>query len=216
MIALSTLPVFPTCPSYGFSSRPDYLVKVVSREAGVERRDRKWEQALHYYDGAPMGPRPQIDIETIAAFYHAMAGIHQRFRFLDYADYRSVTLDEDITPLDQTLEILSGGAFQLIKTYDVPVPGTTVTYETVRRIYQPIGPTIRIANELGVEQPDTRWTIDEDTGVLTTTGDFAGTPNTWGGEFYVACRFDGELRVQIVNRKIMDLSCSIKELRPEE
>jgi uncharacterized protein (TIGR02217 family) len=210
MIVATTLAVFPECPSYGFSSRPDYLVKIVAREGGYEKRDRKWEMPLHYFDGVPMGPRPQADIENILAFWHAMGGTHQEFLFKDYADFKSCGLDDDATEDDQPLEVLGGGEYRLLKRY------ATGAYETFRVIAKPIGSTIVIANEVGTLQASSLWTIDEDTGVLTIEGGFSGTPTTWGGEFYVPARFDGELRTQIVNKKIMDLQVSVKELRPDE
>lgn len=215
MITPTVLAVFPECPSYGFSSRPDYLVKIVAREGGYEKRDRKWAQPLHYYDGVPMGPRPQADIESIAAFWHAMGGTFREFLFLDYADYRSCGLDDTANYDDQPLEILSVSAWQLIKRYTASA-AVTGDFETLRTISKPIGSTIRIANELGAEQSSTLWTIDEDTGILTIEPGFVGTPTSWGGEFYVPCRFDGDLRVQIVNKQIMDLQCSLKELRADE
>lgn len=214
MIVASELAVFPECPSYGFTSQPDYLVKIVAREGGYEKRDRKWSQPLHYYEGVPMGPRGQEDIETIVQFWHAMGGTHQEFLFIDYVDYKSCLLDDDVSALDQPLEVLGGGQWRLVKSYEEA--GASTEYETLRTITKPKGSTILIANELGAVQASSRWTIDEDTGILTIEGSFVGTPNSWGGEFYVPCRFDGALRTQIANKKILDLQCSIREVRPEE
>lgn len=212
MITATTLPLFPSCPSYGFSSQPDYLVKIVQREGGIERRDRKWEEPLHFYEGAPMGPRPQADIEAIARFYHAMGGTHRRFLFKDFADYRSAALDDDITPLDQAFVDLGGGQYQMVKTYE----DESSIYSTIRTIRHPVGSTIRVANTLGAEQASSRWTINEDTGILTLDGSFVGTPGAWGGEFYVPCRFDAPCRTEIVEFKIFSLVCTIREVRPEE
>lgn len=210
MITPTTLPTFPNCPSYGFTSRPTYLVKIVEREGGHEKRDRKWEEPLHFYDGVPMGPRPQVDIETIATFYHAMGGKHRRFRFLDYADYRSAFLDTAITELDQAFEVLGGGSYQMVKTY------ASGSIETIRRITLPIGDTVVVANNSGVLQPSDRWTIDEDTGILTVEGSFVGTPASWGGEFYVPCRFAADFAAQIVEKKIFNADVSLRELRADE
>lgn len=215
MIVASELALFPECPSYGFTSQPDYLVKIVAREGGYEKRDRKWSQPLHYYEGVPMGPRPQEDIESIVAFWHAMGGTHQEFLFLDYVDYKSCLLDDDPAALDQPLEVLGGGQWRLTKRYEAGASSPASGYETLRTITKPKGSSILIANDSGVVQASSRWTIDEDTGILTVEGSFVGTPASWGGEFYVPCRFDGNLRTQIVNKKIHDLQCSIREVRIE-
>lgn len=210
MITATALPIFPICPTYGFSSRPDYLVKITTREGGYEKRDRKWSEPLHYYDGAPMGPAAEQDIEAIASFYHAMGGLHQRFLFKDFADFKSCYVSDTVSATDQAFVDLGGGAYQLVKTY------TVGSFSTIRTIRHPKGDTIVVSNNGGVPQADTLWTVDEDTGILTTEGGFTGTPGAWGGEFYVPCRFDGELRVEIVEKQIMSLGISIKELRPDE
>lgn len=210
-IIATTRPTFPGCPTYGFTSRPEYLVKVIQREGGYERRDRKWSEPLHFYDGAPMGDRPQADIEAIAAFYHAMGGTWGQFRFKDWADYKSCALDFDPTPLDQPFVLINGspGGYQLSKTYNA------TGLQTVRYIRAPVGSTIVVANTLGATQAPSSYTIEEDTGLLTPGIGFTGTPGSWGGQFYVPCRFAAAIAVEITNFKIMNLACSIKEIRPE-
>ncbi len=212
MITATTRPTFPNCPSYGFSSQPDYLTKKVQREGGFERRDRKWSHPLHRYMGAPMGPRPQADIETILNFWHAMGGEFEFFRFRDLVDYKSCSLDRDPLPTDQPIVLGESGSpapYQLVKRYAVGA------FVQERPITRPDGATIRIANELGVEQLASNWTIDEDTGILTVGGGFAGVPTFWGGLFYVKTRFDGPFSPEIVDKEIQGLTCSLCELREE-
>lgn len=209
MITVTTLPTFPTCPTYGFTSQPDYLVKIVTREGGFERRDRKWSQPLHYYEGMPTGDRPQRDIETLLKFWHAMGGTYRKFRFKDWADYKSCGLDDEVEAIDQPVALVSGspGGYQLYKRYDHE------GLEQLRKITRPNGSTIKIANHLGAEQPSSSWTIEEDTGLLVPNGGFVGTPAGWGGEFFVPCRFDSQFKTEIVNYKIMNLTVSIREVR---
>lgn len=212
MITTTLLPTFPGCPTYGFTSQPDYLVKIVTREGGYEKRDRKWQQALHRYEGMPMGERPQRDIEAIAEFFHGVGAQTHKFRFLDYADFKSCRLDDDASALDQPFITGPGspGAYQLVKVYPAS-PARTTT----RVITQPNGGTIRVANEASIEQAAGTWTIEEDTGLLVPGPGFAGVPTSWGGEFFVPCRFDGPLRVEISNFEIQSLACSLIEVRPE-
>jgi uncharacterized protein (TIGR02217 family) len=210
-VVATTLPTFPTCPHYGFSSQPDYLVKKVQREGGFERRDRKWAHPLHVYLGAPMGPADEEDIQTLLEFWHAMGGSFQPFRFRDLVDYKSCRRSETPAPTDQPIASIpdSPVGYRLIKRYAVS------TFTQLRPIYKIDGSTLRIANEVGVEQAAGTWTINEDTGVLTVSGGFSGLPTTWGGEFFVKCRFQEPFAPEIVDMKIQSLTCNLCELREE-
>jgi uncharacterized protein (TIGR02217 family) len=202
-------PVFPACPTYGFTTSPDYLVKYIAREGGFERIDIKWEEPLHTYSGTPLGNRPQRDIERVLYFYHALKK-GNRFRFKDWADYKSCILDNDPTPLDQPLQLAAGSpsGYQLTKQY------VAADFVTIRTIYRPKANTIRIANGAGVEQAATTWTLEESTGLVTPGLGFTGTPATWGGEFDVWCRFDGAPQLQILDFKIQTATINLKEVRP--
>lgn len=203
-------PVFPACPTYGFSTAPDYLVKFITREGGFERADVKWEEPLHSYSGVPLGNQPQRDIEAVMTFYH---GVRKGFpfRFKDWADFKSCRLDDTPAPTDQPVQTIVGSpsGYQLVKTY------TAGSLTTIRRIFRPRGPTIRIANAAGIEQSQDTWTVDESTGLLNVLGGFSGVPNSWGGEFDVWCRFDGIPQVTIIDYKIQSATVNLKEKRPE-
>lgn len=209
MLIPDTTEIFPGCPSFGFTSGPRYKVKIIEREGGHERRTRKWSRPLHRYVAVPMGNRAEEEIQEILYFWHAMGGMTTGFRLKDHADYKSCKTHETPTPLDQpfVLEEDSPGGYQLVKTYLVG------SLQQVREIYKPKGETIRVANELGVEQPDTAWTLDEGTGLLTPDESFDGTPTSWGGEFYVYARFDSELDIAISEQRIQQCDFSITEIR---
>ena len=211
MITVTTLPTFPGCPTFGFTSEPMYLVKIVRREGGFERRDRKWAHPLHRYTSVPLGQRSQDDIEEVLHFWHALGGMSTMFRFKDWADYKSARLSDDITPADQPFTFIPGspGGYQLIKQYAV---GSLVQN---REITKPKGDTIRVNNQAAVEQPSSAWTIEEDTGLLVPGGSFSGTPTSWGGEFYVPARFDSDLPIELTNHRIQSATFSLIEIRLE-
>lgn len=212
MITPATLPIFPGCSTFGFSAQPDLLVRHVMREGGYENSNRQWAHPLLRFEGAPMGPRPEADIELLLNFWRAIGGTSSRFLFTDWSDYKSCPLGEEPTPLDQPFQFTPGspGGYQLLKVYGVDgFPDLT----ELRRITRPIGSTIRVANDSGVEQPASSWTIEEDTGLLTPGVGFSGSPASWGGEFYVKCRFDGPFRVELINHKIQNLTVSVIESR---
>lgn len=211
MITADTTEIFPGCPTFGFTVNPRYLVRIVEREGGYERRDRRWSRPLSYYTTVPTGDQAEGDIQNVLAFWHAVGGRAEAFRFKDWSDYKSCPVQDTPTPLDQPLAYEAGspGGYRLSKEY------TVGALTQVREIYKPKGDTIRIANALGVEQDASTWTIDEATGLLSTGGGFSGVPATWGGEFYVSVRFDSELDLTLSGYQVQAATFALRELRPQ-
>lgn len=210
-VSADSLELFPGCPTFGFAVQPQYNVRIIEREGGYERRDRRWSRPLVLFTTVPTGDQSEEDIGEILAFWHAMGGRATAFRFKDWTDYRSAPLGTDITALDQPIAYTAGspGGYQLTKEY------TVGNATQVREIYKPKGDTIRVANASGIEQASSSFTIDEATGLLSINGGFAGIPTTWGGEFYVKVRFDSELDLTITNHRVQAATFSLKELRVE-
>jgi uncharacterized protein (TIGR02217 family) len=200
---------FPACPTYGFSVDPTILVKIVGREGGFERLNRKWSHPRRKYDGVPVGEKPQADIEEILYFWLAIGGMSTYFRFKDWTDYKSCVLDDEPTFTDQAFIFESGspGGYRLSKRYTIG----PYTYD--RPIYRPIGSTIRVCNESGVEQDSSKWILQESTGLLQPLGTFTGSPTAWGGEFDVMVRFNAPFIPEISNFKIQTASVSLIEKR---
>jgi uncharacterized protein (TIGR02217 family) len=206
-IVPDTSPIFPNCPTFGYVSEPNYLVKITQREGGYERRQRMWSTPLTMITGSPTGDQPQKDIEAVLAFWHAMGGLSNAFRFQDWTDYLSCSLDDEPAATDQPL-VISGdspASYRLVKQY---VVGSIIQQ---RYILRPVGSSILIANEVGVAQSD--WTLNESTGLLTKGGSFAGTPTSWGGQFYLWGRFNAQLNPEVSNYKIMNVTVQLAELR---
>lgn len=200
-------PVFPICPGYGFTSDPFFLVKIIEREGGFERVDRKWSQARRQFDGVPLTDREMGDVENILYFWLAVGGMSESFRFRDYTDYKSCKTFATPAAGDQPLAVNgnSPGGFVLTKQYAVG------PFTHVRRIFRPRGDTIIIANEANAVQSD--WTLDESSGVLIPGGGFAGTPTSWAGEFDVLCRFNANFAPTIANKEILQADVSVIEKR---
>ncbi len=209
MITADTSPIFPACPTFGFTAEPEYLVKITAREGGYERRDRKWSRPLVKYTGVPLGDQPEADIEQVLYFWHAMGGMSSPFRFKDWTDYKSCRLGGTPSAADQPL-VASGDSppsFRLVKEY---VVGSIIQQ---REILRPMGSTIQIGNETGAPQDPSTWTLDESTGLVTIGAGFAGTPTAWGGEFFVWVRFNAQLNPQISNWQAQSVTVQLVELR---
>lgn len=206
-ITADTAAVFPGCPTYGFSSEPNYLVKITAREGGYERRNRIWSRPLFKYSGVPFGDQSQDDIEAIYNFWNAMGGMWSGFRFKDWIDYKSCSLSA--TPGGRDQPLVSSGdspaSYRLVKQY---IAGSFIQE---REILRPIGSSILIANEVGTAQTD--FSLDESTGLLIKGGGFTGTPTTWGGEFDVWCRFASTFTPSMSNFKIMTATVDLAEIR---
>lgn len=200
---------FPSCPTYGFISEPNYLVKITAREGGFERRQLIWSRPLLKFTGVPFGDQPQEDIEDILDFWHAMHGMAFGFRFRDYTDYKSCRLSATPAATDQPLiaNVDSPAKYQLVKQY-VTKSGRTIQQ---REITRPIGSTILVANEAGDLQSD--WTLDESTGLVHAGGSFTGTPHSWGGEFDCWSRFDAIFNPAISEHQVMNVTVQIAQIR---
>lgn len=201
--------VFPVCPSLGAQSTPAYNVSVARMMSGAERRNRFWQYPLHRFM-LSVDPRQIDEVQIVLEWFHAMGGPECGFRWSDYADYKSSRVQNTPTPLDQPLDPIleSPSGYQLIKEY-------TVGSRTQERIIlKPVASSIRVANGSGVEQASNRWSLDSTTGILTPLGGFSGVPTTWGGEFDVPVRFEGnELPITIIQNTVHGTSFTLVELR---
>lgn len=164
-------------------------------------------------------PRDRVsDIPYVIRFYRVCKARTIAFLVRDPSDYLSTEQgyradDEDpqISATDQPLieNEDSPGNYQLIKQYAIG-EGTDAIAEH-RIITRPVQGTIKVANEIGQEQPADRWSIDYSTGILTPNGSFTGTPAWWGGEFRVRMRFDSELPLRVEDFRLDEASFSLIE-----
>jgi uncharacterized protein (TIGR02217 family) len=200
-------PPFPVCPSFGFTSEPMYRVTVVTTSGGQERRNRHWSRPLHRYT-ASVNPRGQEEVAEVLRFWHAVNGRAIGFRFKDFVDFKSSSIEDPVSFLDQPLSVqsLSANTYQLVKNY------TVGALTQSREIFKPIAGTILLASG-GTELTEgADWTLDASTGIVTLSVPASGTLS-WGGEFHVPVRFDSEFPVEIVNKQIQGCQFMLMELR---
>jgi uncharacterized protein (TIGR02217 family) len=199
--------LFPIHISWGSSGGPDWPVEIATLGSGHEERNTRWSAPLRYYD-AKYGVRKPDELYEILKIYHVAMGRLRGFRLLDWTDYRSGAPQQAPGFGDQPLGIGDGETttFNLVKRYEV---GPHV-FE--RRIHKPFGTVL-----VGVDaaQIFEGFSVALAAGIVSFTEPPAeGAVLTWGGEFHVPVRFDGNLDQTTIRGPIADIpSIPLKELR---
>jgi uncharacterized protein (TIGR02217 family) len=200
-------PRFPECQRYGYTVRSQWSTTVMQFASGDEERNRNWERSLRIYN-VQMGPKHQDVIEDAYHFWEALAGEECGFRFKDHADYKSCGKSDTPAAIDQVMVLIPGspGGYQLTKTY------RRGARATVRKILKPVEGTILIADN-GVQKTENAdWVLDYTTGLLTIFFSPAGQV-TWGGEFDVPVRFNGEFPVEVISDRVEQVQFELLELK---
>lgn len=201
-------PILPQCPSFGYSSTPDYSVTPIERASGVESRNRNWAYPLHLFN-CVVGPRLENDVAELLEFWHAVGGTAYGFRFHDGVDYKSCRIGLDPSATDCPLLSVIGEspeAYQLVKRY------TFGARTQDRPIFKPVDGTIVIADNGALKTEAVDYTIDYATGRVSLLFAPVGTL-TWGGRFDVPVRFDSQFPVEVLNKRIQSVAFTLKELR---
>lgn len=207
-------PIFPVCPTFGFSCTPDYSVTVIERASGIRSVNRNWYYPLHTYVAVPIGDRPEEDIYRIQRFWHAVGGRSGRFLLDDGLDNSSVDSPElDVTPTDQPIVVddnFSPPSYRLFKVYT----DEDALLQQVRVIAKPKQGTIRIALDSVELDEGVDWELDYETGVVTFDAPASGA-YTWGGSFYVPVMFESSPEFVLSEHKIRQTGFTLRELRLE-
>ncbi len=180
---------FPANLSFGALGGPERRTEVVELANGHEERNTPWSASRRRYD-AGMGLRALDDLEALAAFFEARAGMLHGFRWKDWGDYRSAPASKPITATDQLLGLGDGESreFQLRKAY------TSGAQTWWRSVTKPVAGTVLAAIGQEAMTLGEDYTVDAATGIVT----FARAPETGaeihaGFEFDVPVRFDTDL-----------------------
>jgi uncharacterized protein (TIGR02217 family) len=200
-------PRFPECQRYGYTVRSQWSTTISRFASGDEDRNRNWERSQRVFN-VQMGPKDQDVIEEAYTFWESLAGEECGFRFKDHNDYKSCAKSDTPARTDQVMVLIPGspGGYQLTKTY------TKGARSTVRKILKPVQGTILIADN-GVQKTENAdWVLDYTTGLLTIFFSPVGQV-TWGGEFDVPVRFDGEFPVEIISQRVEQVQFQLIELK---
>lgn len=179
---------FPRRIAMGMLCEPSWSVSVASLNNGDEQRNLNWTQTRHTYD-ASLAVRNETDYADVLKHFHMARGRFHTFPLKDPVDYR-VQQSQGVIRLDQDD---SPSTPQLYKQYG------TGTYAYYRRITRPKQGTLTLVSGGSPLTEGVDYTIDYDTGAVTTGVAIAGI--TWTGEFYVPCRYDmDKLPSRVVDR----------------
>jgi len=177
---------FPDNISRGARGGPERRTQIVELASGDEERNASWANSRRRYDIA-YGIRRADDLAAVVAFFEARNGRLHRFRYKDWADYKSSLPSQTITATDQQIGTGTGSlqTFQIAKRYISGAQSWT------RTLAKPVAGTVRIA--LGMVEQMSGWTVDTTTGTVTfTTAPANGVVVRAGFEFDVPVRFDSD------------------------
>lgn len=197
----------PGCPSFGYQFRPRFKNEIIASADGSEFPFRHWDLPLHDCQ-VTIGPRKDDEIDALLAFYFATGGGYYGFRVKNYGEFKTCLPSETPAATDQpTLNIDDSGddIYQLIKRY------TAGSIVQDRHILKPVAGSVVMADAGGLIS-DANYSVDHTTGVVT----FSVTPTppvTWGGQFDLPMRFEGEFPIQIIDLRAHTVSFMLEELR---
>ena len=175
---------FPTTISRGSSGGPRRRTDIVTLRSGYEERNSVWADSRREYD-AGLGIRDINDLHDVLAFFEARLGRLYGFRWKDWADYKSVAPNQEITKDDEILTLVPGetSVYQLTKSY---TSGPT-TY--TRDITKPVAGTVLLAEDGILLAEGADFYVDIQTGLIYIGYEPSGGVITAGYEFDVPVRF---------------------------
>lgn len=186
-MAFLETPQFDVDISYGSSGGPKFKTFVFESQSGIEQRNVNWSIARAEYN-VSHGIRDKADMDTLIAFFYAVNGRADGFRFKDWADYESAANPGDTVSgtVDGTTGSDGNATFLLQKTY------TSGANSYVRRIFKPVSGTVVVYRDSVLESAS-NYTLDTTVGSVVFDAPnipLAGEVISAVFEFDVAARFD--------------------------
>lgn len=128
-------PRFPDDISYGGEGGPGFNTTVITVASGFESRNVNWQQARCRFDVAH-AVRTEEQFATLLAFFRAVQGKANGFRYKDWSDFQVAQADSVLLRPDGT----APGIYQLARRYTAgalshdreirkPVSGTVTVYK---------------------------------------------------------------------------------------
>ncbi|NKB51645.1 MAG: TIGR02217 family protein [Rhizobiaceae bacterium] len=179
---------FPVDVALGSSGGPERSTEIVTLGSGFEQRNQRWAHSRRRFD-AGYGVKNLDKLQEVIAFYEARRGPLCGFRFRDRTDDKSCAASQTPSHTDQNIGTGDGSEtqFQLIKNYGA---GSDIY---ARPITHPVDNTVLVALDEAVKTPDTDYTVDHCTGIISfNVPPAASSLITAGFEFDVPVRFEAD------------------------
>ncbi|MGK2897205.1 MAG: DUF2460 domain-containing protein [Burkholderiaceae bacterium] len=153
---------------------------IVAHEGGYETPNLDWQDARGEWNiGRALELTGKHEIAR-SHFYKAR-GMFHHWRFKDWHDFRCARTGADLGRL-----IGSTTAWQINKVYGADEP----TFEYVRPLKRIVSGTEQIWRNNVLQVATTDYTLDIDTGIVTSVSSWAGATLEVACEFDVLCRYD--------------------------
>lgn len=176
---------FPTGISRGASGGRTFRTTVVAASSGTEQRIAQWSSPLGEWD-VSHALRTPTQMEDLQAFFYAIGGRADSFRFKDWGDYAVTTAQATVQLTTTTFQLTrryAYGGLSHARPIKKPVAATTHVWHTGSEV---VG----------------GWTVDTTTGIVT-FGAAPGYVPDATFEFDVPARFDVDsLAVELQDAEI--------------
>lgn len=151
----------PVCVAYGASVGQQHAVEITKTAGGNEYRRLLHPYVQLSYD-VSYEMRARDVREQVFALYERANGTFRGFRVKDFKDFTTNNYVDLPTGLDQPLDEVSPGVYQLMRWYGQP--GDPLCAR--RRLRKPVAGTVKLAVG-GVTHPPAQWGVDAATGLVT-------------------------------------------------
>lgn len=167
---------FPDDISWGATGGPRYSTTVVMSDSGHEQRNINWAEARMKWN-VTHGIKTDDQVKALIDFFRARKGKAYGFRFKDWSDYIAT---------GQAIAKISGetNKYQLRKQY------SDSERTEVRLITKPVQGTLQVWDGATPLERPGDYSINWNTGVITTVEDPGPSSLTATFEFDVPVRFD--------------------------
>jgi len=171
----------------GAAGGPEWKTHVTQLASGKEFRSGQWSGSRRRWEvGGAV--HSHEDLEALTAFFEARRGRLHSFRFRDVTDWKSCSLEDEISPIDQKIGVGNGEEtkFSLCKAYHSGFQAIS------RKISKPVTETIRIA--IDGQEITQGWAFDADLSlVVFDEAPVAGVNIHAGFEYDLHARFDTDI-----------------------
>lgn len=170
-------PRFPESISKGAKGGPCFSTDLVRMNSGRVKRNVNWPDPVRKYD-VSHGIKTRAEFEALLAFFLAVKGMGNEFRFKDWSDCSA----------DRSSGIVSSG--RLFKRYSAGA----LEYE--RMVAKPVAGTVKLYLDVTLLDPAS-YLLDPATGMLSGIDDLQGVLS-WEGEFDVPAAFSTDVMEAVI------------------